>query len=110
MTRSTDVSTFDRRRNLLALSALIFLAAYLLGCILVFRDFHSRALTSTEPVTMKQAKNVDAHPLFHSGEVCRQLAEKLPYYAHDPAVVEHLFHLSMVKNPADYQPFLGYAD
>lgn len=103
------MSTADRGRKAILFSAIIFVGIYILACTLVYRDFRTQDLMTTEPVTMQEAKNVEAHPILQSGGVCRKLAEKLPYYAHDPGTVERLFSLAMRKNPADYQPFLGYA-
>lgn len=98
-----------KARSLLFPAAILAALLYMAGCIIVFLRAQEAALIEVNPVDMKIAESAAKHRAFRLSGYYRTLAEKLPYYNHDPRIIPVLFGIALVKSPADYESFVSYA-
>jgi Flp pilus assembly protein TadD len=82
---------------------------YLVLCVILYLRAQEGADIESGPADMTAATSAVKIPFFRFSEYYRGLAEKLPYYPHDPEIVPRLYGSALLKSPADYEIFLSYA-
>jgi tetratricopeptide (TPR) repeat protein len=91
------------------LAAGVFAGVYLSAAGLLCLANKETDSIAHNPVDMNTADAAWNHVALRTGEFYRTLAERLPYFQHDPKMIDRFFRLAIAKQPANYQAFASYA-